>query len=315
MNLPKRCLLVLAALLAFGASPVYAQTASSGPLPPALEAAIAESHEALRRILNGDPSGYAALFADRDDITLGNPFGPFGKGPGEVLAALNNAAKKYADGTVVKVDRVAVYGGGNSYVLVEIEHDRAKLGTSSDFSEFAARVTSVYEKIGARWNLVHRHADPITTARPAESILSGQVAASMIHPNPDGEANKALVRAFLKALETGDVAARNAIIEPGGKMHGLTGDSLFGAAVANIAEACPMCAAMTDRKISIDLIVAERDLVSVRSTWTGTYSGNYRGMAIAKPIPEAPPVMTAWRPFKSSWFISSCLRQWKRAGL
>src|SRR5437868_3899084 len=32
-------------------------------VPLALEAAIAESHEALRKILNGDPSGYAALFA------------------------------------------------------------------------------------------------------------------------------------------------------------------------------------------------------------------------------------------------------------
>ncbi len=55
-------------------------TASNMKAPPALETVIAESHEALREILNGDPSGYAALFANRDDITLGNPFGPFGKG-------------------------------------------------------------------------------------------------------------------------------------------------------------------------------------------------------------------------------------------
>lgn len=142
-------------------------------LPPALEATVAESREALRQILNGNPSGYAALFADRDDITLGNPFGPFGKGRTAVLAALNNAAKKYTDGSVVRVERVAVYGGGDQFVLVEIEHDRAKLGTATEFSDFSARVTSVYEKIGARWKLVHRHADPITSARPVESVLSG----------------------------------------------------------------------------------------------------------------------------------------------
>ncbi len=140
-------------------------------LPPALEAAVAQSHEALRMILNGDPSGYAALFADREDITLGNPFGPFGKGRAAVLAALNNAARKYRDGSVVRVERIAVYGGGNRFVLVEIEHDRAKLGTSPDFAEFAARVTGVYEKIGRSWKLVHRHADPITTPRSAESML------------------------------------------------------------------------------------------------------------------------------------------------
>ena len=139
--------------------------------PAALELVIAESHAALRKILNGDPSGYAALFADREDITLGNPFGPFGKGRAAVLEALGNASNKYKDGTVLAVDRIAVYGNGNIVCLVEIEHDRAKLGASPGFAEFAARVTSVYEKIGGRWKLVHRHADPITTSRPAESML------------------------------------------------------------------------------------------------------------------------------------------------
>lgn len=165
-----RILLVLAAA-ALDTIAVRAQPSRPLQLPPALEATVAQSHDALRLILNGDPSGYAALFADREDITLGNPFGPFGKGRAAVLAALDNAAKKYTDGTVRRVERVAIYGGGDRYVLVEIEHDRAKLGTNRDFAEFAARVTSVYEKIGAQWKLVHRHADPITTARPAESML------------------------------------------------------------------------------------------------------------------------------------------------
>ena len=140
-------------------------------MPKSLEPAIAESHEALRKILNGDPSGYAALFADRDDITLGNPFGPFGKGREAVLKTLNNASTKYHDGSVVAVDRIAAYGNDTFVCIVEVEHDRAKLGASVDFSEFAARVTSVYEKIGGRWRLVHRHADPITTVRPAESMI------------------------------------------------------------------------------------------------------------------------------------------------
>lgn len=164
----------LAAMLSFNSVQSSAAEASSAvPLrvPPDLEAVIAQSHEALRQILNGDPSGYAALFADREDITLGNPFGPFGQGRAEVLKTLNNAATKYTDGTVIAVDRIAVYGDDKFICLVEIEHDRAKLGTSTEFAEFAARVTSLYEKIDGRWKLVHRHADPITTYRPAESML------------------------------------------------------------------------------------------------------------------------------------------------
>lgn len=160
--------IVIVVALACGSQAAVAQSTA---LPKALEATVKESHEALRRILNGDPSGYAALFADRSDITLGNPFGPFGKGREQVLKALNNAAGKYTDGSVVRVERVAVYGGGNLFVLVEIEHDRAKLGTAKEHSQFAARVTSVYERIAGRWKLVHRHADPITSYRPAESVL------------------------------------------------------------------------------------------------------------------------------------------------
>jgi len=171
---PKRLLFGVVAFVFLGTSPATAQERNRSVVnmvPPALEATIAESHEALRKILNGDPSGYAALFADRDDITLGNPFGPFGKGRAEVLKTLNNAATKYKEGTVIAVDRVAVYGDDKVVALVEIEHDRAKLGAGPEFSEFAARVTSVYAKIGSRWKLVHRHADPITTYRPAESVL------------------------------------------------------------------------------------------------------------------------------------------------
>lgn len=173
------------------AAPAEARSAMAAPeLPPALEAVVERSHEALRGILNGDPSGYAALFADRHDISLGNPFGPFGKGREQVLAALGNAARKYTDGSVVGVDRVAVYGGGGLYVLVEIERDRARLGNSTQHSEFAARVTSVYELTAGEWRLVHRHADPITSYRPAESVLPGPVRGAARLP-PCGRSSQA----------------------------------------------------------------------------------------------------------------------------
>ena len=42
-----------------------------------LDSAIEQSHAALAAILKGDPSVYKALYSDRDDVTLGNPFGPY----------------------------------------------------------------------------------------------------------------------------------------------------------------------------------------------------------------------------------------------
>lgn len=154
----------------FAATPAFAQKSGSPPLDAELEAAIAQSHQALEAILNGDATAYQALFADRDDITLGNPFGPFGRGREEVSARLANAANKYQNGSAT-VERVASYGGEDIVVLVEIEHDRAQLAGRKDFSDFSVRVTSVYERINGSWKIVHRHADPITTARPAESVL------------------------------------------------------------------------------------------------------------------------------------------------
>lgn len=160
--------------LAIGVSLATQGTALAQEMPGAdagLEAAIAQSHRALEAILNGNPALYQALFADREDITLGNPFGPFGRGRAEVTARLANAATKYRDGVVVGVDRIATYGSGDFACVVEVEHDRARVGAQPDFAEFHVRVTSVYERIGGEWRLVHRHADPITTARPAESVL------------------------------------------------------------------------------------------------------------------------------------------------
>jgi ketosteroid isomerase-like protein len=104
---------------------LLASAAGAAPADPAFEAAVEQSHKALAAILRGDPSGYAALFADRDDVTLGNPFGPYAKGKAAVLQTLAGAAAKYRDGDVVRVDRIALYGDGNIIGLVEVEHLRA----------------------------------------------------------------------------------------------------------------------------------------------------------------------------------------------
>ena len=135
-----------------------------------LDQTIEQSHRALTAILNGDPNLYEELFAQRDDITLGNPFGPFARGRAGVVKTLAGAAAKYRDGTAT-VDLVAKYADDKMACIVEVENDRAKVGGSETLAEFHVRVTSLYELIDGKWQLVHRHADPITTPRPAESVL------------------------------------------------------------------------------------------------------------------------------------------------
>jgi predicted ester cyclase len=99
------------------------------------------------------------------------------------------------------------------------------------------------------------------------------VASAQTVPSP-AESNKALVRRAFAAFNQGDVAAINQIFDPAGPIHNTRGGvSLQGGPFTELKDACPMCAALSPRSITIDFIVADGDFVAVRSTWTGNYTG------------------------------------------
>ena len=137
-----------------------------------LDSAIEQSHAALGAILKGDPSVYQALYSDAEDVTLGNPFGPYVRGRQKVEATLAGAASNYRDGEVTGVELIANYVSDDLACIVEVERGRAKVGGSKEFVQVALRLTSVFRLEQGAWKLVHRHADPITTPRPAASVVS-----------------------------------------------------------------------------------------------------------------------------------------------
>lgn len=97
-----------------------------------LEHAIELSHEALASILKGDRSGYKALFSHEDDVTLGNPFGPYARGRKNVEATLDGAASHYRDGKVTGADLIASYASADLCCVVD-----AAIMTASAISSFA----------------------------------------------------------------------------------------------------------------------------------------------------------------------------------
>jgi len=139
---------------------------------PNLELTMAQSHAALGAILKGNPTLYQALFSASDDIPLGNPFGAFARGQQEVKRALARAAANYLDGEIVEVESIANYVSSDFACIVEVERSRAKVGGGPELVSIAVRVTSVFALEQNNWKLVHRHADPITTPRPASSVMS-----------------------------------------------------------------------------------------------------------------------------------------------
>jgi hypothetical protein len=53
----------------------------------------------------------------------------------------------------------------------EIEHFETKVAGSDELTPVSLRVTSIFRLEGDSWKLLHRHADPITTLQPGESVI------------------------------------------------------------------------------------------------------------------------------------------------
>lgn len=136
-----------------------------------LDRAVEQSHDALAAIIRGDVSGYADLYSEQDDITIGNPFGPFARGRRAVIATGEGAAARYRDGEIVGFEEISRHVGDDLACVVEVERFRAKVGEMDDFASVALRVTSVFRWEDGAWRLAHRHADPITTPQAAQSVI------------------------------------------------------------------------------------------------------------------------------------------------
>lgn len=133
---------------------------------------VERCHAALGEIVRGNAEPWAELFSREGDVSLGNPFGPFALGLDDVMSAARKAAERYRDGELIGFDRIATYEAPDLACVVEVERFRARVGDSIDMSPVSLRVTSLYRAERGEWKLAHRHADPITTPRPAESVMN-----------------------------------------------------------------------------------------------------------------------------------------------
>jgi ketosteroid isomerase-like protein len=132
---------------------------------------VEQAHLALGEFVQGNPEPAKTLFSHRGDATLGNPFGPFARGWKQVAETLERAAAHYRDGETTGFETIAKYTTPELGYIVEVERYRARIGGRPDSTEVALRVTSILRLEDGVWKIVHRHADPITSAQPAESVI------------------------------------------------------------------------------------------------------------------------------------------------
>jgi ketosteroid isomerase-like protein len=132
---------------------------------------LARNHSALDAFTRGDSKPLEDLWSRRDDVTLGNPFGPFARGFEQVAETMRRAATYYRDGEAVGFDLIAKDVTPELAYLVEVERLSAKMGGSEERTPVSLRVTSIFRREDGAWRLVHRHADPITSARAPDSVI------------------------------------------------------------------------------------------------------------------------------------------------
>jgi ketosteroid isomerase-like protein len=132
---------------------------------------VEQQHAALDAFARGDDKPLAALWSKADDVTLGNPFGPFVSGFPQVAETMEAAAAHYGEGEASGFDLIAKHVGDDVSYLVEVERLTARMGGRADVTPVSLRCTSIFRRGEGNWRMVHRHADPITTPRPADSVI------------------------------------------------------------------------------------------------------------------------------------------------
>jgi ketosteroid isomerase-like protein len=136
-----------------------------------LEEVIEQSHLTLGEIVKGNPEPLKMVYSHQEDVTLANPFGPPVRGWEQAAASIERAASNYRDGEIVGFENVAKYVTPELAYIVEVERYKAKVGGGEELALISLRVTSIFRREDGVWKIVHRHADPITTAQPAESVI------------------------------------------------------------------------------------------------------------------------------------------------
>jgi ketosteroid isomerase-like protein len=111
------------------------------------------------------------LWSHKEDVTLANPWGPPVRGFDEVAKTIEHAASLRRDGQFVGSEIVAKYVSAELAYVVQLE--RAKVGAREDIAPIATRSTMIFRPEAGTWKMVHRHADPITTPQPTESVIQG----------------------------------------------------------------------------------------------------------------------------------------------
>jgi ketosteroid isomerase-like protein len=128
-------------------------------------------HLAQDAFVKGNPEPVKEMWSHREDVSVANPYGPPVSGWDKVAKVVEHAASVRRDGKATGYEVVAKGVTPELAYVVQIERAESKVGEREEITPYALRATMIFRPEDGEWKVVHRHADPITAAQPAESVI------------------------------------------------------------------------------------------------------------------------------------------------
>ena len=132
---------------------------------------IERYHQANIAFNNGNAAPILEIFSARDDVSLAQPLGPTVCGRKQVVETAERNASYFREGESLGFENIVKFVKSDFAFIVENKRYKTKVGGSQDFDNITLRVTSIFHLEDGAWRMVHRHADPIVSNRPVESLI------------------------------------------------------------------------------------------------------------------------------------------------
>ncbi len=129
---------------------------------------VGKTAEAADAWMRGDVDRYLDLTDHAPGFTLTAPNGGAPVQFADRRSEFRGWQSPFTDGEAA-LDITTVHAWGDTAVLVMIERQHGRIADLPD-QDLSLRVTHVYRRTASGWELVHRHADPLTRTLSMEQL-------------------------------------------------------------------------------------------------------------------------------------------------
>ena len=131
---------------------------------------VEKYHRALGEVNQGHTQPFLDLFSTEDDISLVNPIGAAVQGYKQVIETAQSTFPNYSQAETIGFENLVTFVNCDFAYIVENERYETK-ASEQEADKITLRATTIFRLENGGWKVTHRHADPMVTKQPAETML------------------------------------------------------------------------------------------------------------------------------------------------